>query len=83
MPLAATISLSDLDYTKAFAFEVVVSDKIATVTKAVTLPKGIPVFDWGENDFNFNVPVKIAGSLTIGGKTITEEQLTKLLALIK
>ena len=79
---SATVALSGLEYTQSFTYEVVVSDKISTVTKTLTLQKGIPVFDWGEDDFAFNVPVKINGTLTIGGKTITEAQLTKLLALI-
>lgn len=58
---SATVSLSGLDYTKAFSFEVVVSDAVNTISKPLTLQKGIPVFDWGENDFNFNVPVTIKG----------------------
>lgn len=78
----ATVNLSGLDYTQSFTYEVVVSDKISTVTKQVTLQKGIPVFDWGESDFAFNVPVKIDGTLTIGGTQITEAQLARLLALI-
>lgn len=57
----ATVSLSGLDYTKAFNFEVVVKDKLSTVSKPLTIQKGIPVFDWGENDFNFNVPISING----------------------
>ena len=79
----ATVPLTGLDYTKSFTYEVVVSDKINTVSKTLTLQKGIPVFDWGESDFAFNVPVKIDGTLTIGGQTITEAQLASLLALIK
>lgn len=58
---SATVSLTGLDYTKSFNFEVVVSDKVTTVPKPLTLQKGIPVFDWGEEDFNFNVPVTING----------------------
>lgn len=58
---SATVSLEDLDYTKSFNFEVVVADALSTVTKPLTLQKGIPVFDWGEEDFNFNVPVTING----------------------
>ena len=58
----ATVSLSGLDYTKAFDFHVSVSDKLDTVNKFITIPKGIPVFDWGENDFNFNVPISINGT---------------------
>ena len=77
------MSLSGLDYTQSFTYEVIVSDKLLSVPKTLTIPKGIPVFDWGENDFAFNVPVKIDGTLTIGGKTITEAQLARLLALIE
>lgn len=58
---SATVSLTGLDYTKAFDFEVVVADKLMLVPKPLTIQKGIPVFDWGENDFNFNVPVTING----------------------
>ena len=58
---SATVSLTGLDYTKAFNIEVVVKDKLDSVTKPLTVLKGIPVFDWGEADFNFNVPVTING----------------------
>ena len=57
----ATVHLSELDYTKSFSFEVFVNDAISPITKPITLQKGIPVFDWGEDDFNFNVPVTING----------------------
>ena len=80
---SATIPLSGLAYTESFTFEVVVSDKLMTVTKKLTVNKGIPVFDWGESDFAFNVPVSIDGTLTIGGTTITAAQLASLLGLIK
>jgi hypothetical protein len=36
-------------------------DRLQTVTKSVTVGKGIPVFDWGEGDFAFHVPVTLAG----------------------
>ena len=78
-----TVDLSGLDYTKAFTYEVIVSDELSTVPKTTTIQKGIPVFDWGENDFNLNVPVAVNGALTIGGVTITEAQLASLLALLK
>jgi hypothetical protein len=58
----ATVSLTGMDYTKSFAFEVVVSDKLNSVTKKVVLQKGIPVFDWGENDFAFHIPVSIVST---------------------
>ena len=70
-----TIPLSGLDYTQVFNYEVIVFDKLSTVPKSATIQKGIPVFDWGENDFNFNVPV------TINGVNILEK-LAELEALV-
>lgn len=74
---------TNLDYTQSFNFEISVYDEILGIVKTVTIPKGIPVFDWGEDDFQFNVPVKINGTLTIGEQEITEAQLARLLALIE
>lgn len=52
------------DYHTDYVFEVKVYDgassyALTTVTKTVNVPRGIPVYDWGENDFNFNVPVML------------------------
>lgn len=56
---SASIPLTGLDYTQAYNYEVVVSDKLATVSKPVTIGKGVPVFDWGETDMNINVPLTV------------------------
>lgn len=53
----AEIFLEGLEYTKSFDYEVVVSDALNTVPRNATVKKGIPVFDWGEGDFAFHVPV--------------------------
>ena len=64
----STLTFSGLDYTKAYRFELTLTDKIFTnggvrpakVVSDIPLSKGIPVFDWGEDDFRFNVPVTFA-----------------------
>lgn len=62
-----TLTLDDeFNYQKEYQFQVRALDGTESVTlssvlKVVTVPRGIPVFDWGENDFNFNVPVSISG----------------------
>lgn len=56
---SASIPLTDLDYTQVYNYEVVVSDKLASVSKPITIGKGVPVFDWGERDMNINVPLKV------------------------
>ena len=42
-------------------FRVVAKDKVKTITMDVPLSQGIPVFEWGKSDFQFNVPVKVMG----------------------
>ena len=64
----ATIKLSGLAYTNAYRFQILLKDSVYSSGKAVTdiyLSKGIPVFDWGENDFAFNVPVNIKAGINI------------------
>lgn len=79
---SSDISLGDsFDYRQSYIFQVQAYDgangtMLSTVTKTITLQRGIPVFDWGENDFNFHVPIKI------GDTQLTEAQLQQLLALI-
>lgn len=52
----ATAQLSGLDYKTTYTFQVRAYDLLATVDKERPI-KANPVFDWSDNDFNFNVPV--------------------------
>lgn len=61
----ATISI-DSAYTDAITIEVNVSDALKSVIQTFT-SKATPVFDWGESDFKFNVPVDIDGDLDVRG----------------
>lgn len=65
------INLSGLDYTRSHSIKVIMQDAVTTAPKNLTVQKGIPVFDWGEEDFRFNVPVDLPG-LTIGGKSLED-----------
>jgi len=66
-----TKKLSGLDYRTAHTVALTVSDAVMSVTKTLTVSKGIPVFDWGEEDFRFNVPVAVA-ALTVDGVSLKE-----------
>lgn len=50
-------TVTGLDYKKAYTFQARAIDALATVTSARYTARALPVFDWGENDFRFNVPV--------------------------
>ena len=50
--------ITNVDYEEAYEIGITVWDNTGySVTKTIQLQKGIPVFDWGESDFRFNVPV--------------------------
>ena len=53
----AEVTLTGLDYTRSFSYELVVEDKLCSLSPTATVGKGVPVFDWGEADFRFHVPV--------------------------
>lgn len=65
----SAISVGDeFDYHKDYVFQVKATDggtvngtayTLSAVTKTITVKRGIPVFDWGENDFNVNVPLML------------------------
>lgn len=67
----AQLTLTDMAYDRLYTVTVAVSDLLSREEKRLTLKKSIPVFDWGENDFRFRVPVAVE-SLTVGGKTLTD-----------
>lgn len=64
---SVNVSVSSLDYRKKYEIVAYAEDKAFTYAgntakkTPVKVMSCIPVFDWGENDFNFNVPVSING----------------------
>ena len=57
-----THTITNLDYRNSYVITVEVKDEIATLNIDTKTLKAVPIFDWGENDFNFNVPVTIQGT---------------------
>ena len=55
--ISARLPLKNLDYRTSHSIEIQLSDCLETVTKTARISKGIPVFDWGESDVRFHVPV--------------------------
>ncbi len=62
-----TVLLTGVPYEESFLVELTVKDALMKETVSVTVPKGLPVFDWGEQDFSFHVPVSMPG-LWIGAE---------------
>lgn len=64
----ATTTIEGLNYANSYTFQARANDAITEYTGDVTareqVVRIIPVFDWSENDFNFNVPVHSKGGFT-------------------
>lgn len=57
--------IEGFSYSKAYVFQCRATDKLNYVQSAQYTLRIYPVFDWGENDFNFNVPVKMNGETVL------------------
>lgn len=64
------VNLSGLNYQNKYTFQAMSVDALMEIASVERIVKTVPVFDWGENDFNFNVPVNINGELSIDGETV-------------
>lgn len=55
-------SVNGLNYQKTYEIQAMAIDRLNTITTPITILTTIPIFDWGKEDFNFNVPVNFSGS---------------------
>lgn len=53
----AAVNVTGLDYQTAYTFQTYAKDVLTITPNSETTVKATPVFDWGEYDFKFNVPV--------------------------
>lgn len=67
-----TATISGFDPSGTYEFQSRAVDKLNSAESAQDSVVLKPIFDWGKNDFNFNVPVTIDGTLTIQGSTLTD-----------
>ena len=61
----ATYTVSAIDYTTNFTYQIRVIDALETITSAEETVSYNPLFDWGEDSFNFNVPIAMNGDITL------------------
>lgn len=52
-----TFTLSGFPYGEDSKFYVTMRDALSDAQKTIPVSRGMPVFDWGESDFQFHVPV--------------------------
>lgn len=52
-----TFTIAGFSQYKSYDFEARAVDRLANISSTVEGLTALPMFDWGQNDFNFNVPV--------------------------
>ena len=73
---SAQVELTGVSYNATHTLSVLAADKLSTVQVSGTIKRGVPVFDWGEHDFEFHIPVYFQGQtleemLALSGDAIT------------
>ncbi len=63
----ASAQLTGLDEKTTYVFQTRATDRLMEVSSAEKSVKATPVFDWGKEDFVFNVPVDFKGGAWSGG----------------
>lgn len=76
---SASASITGLNYKSSYTFQIRAIDKLLTINSPEKTVKTVPLFDWGANDFNFNVDTSVNGDLTITGDIIIGGQSLKSL----
>ncbi len=61
------VEFQNLDYQETYLFEAKAVDQLMTVETEQLVVKCMPVFDWNNDDFQFNVPVIVNGDLVVTG----------------
>lgn len=80
----AETTLYGLGYAYAYEVEVRIEDNFNAASTTPTVGRGIPVYDWGENDFRTNVQLiagagmQMRGDLTFGGSYTAAKMRTAL-----
>lgn len=72
---SVNIQISGFEYQESYDFRLVAKDKTRTLTQDVNLSRGVPVFDWGKDDFNINVQlntkdINSSGTINCSGTLI-------------
>lgn len=57
-----TGEIAGLEYTSEWVVEITVSDRLMSKTVDAAVGKGIPIANWGEDFWQFNVDVRMAGA---------------------
>lgn len=56
-------TIPEFNYRSSYVFQAKAVDKLSSIESTEITVITVPLFDWGESDFNFNIPVSIQGNI--------------------
>ena len=62
-----SFTIPNFSYKNVYVFEAFAYDLLSTANASPLTARSTPVFHWGENDFQFEVPVTMNGNATVTG----------------
>lgn len=80
---SAQVELTGVSYNETHTLSVAATDKLSTVQVSDTIKRGVPVFDWGEHDFEFHIPVYFQGQTLEGMLALNGDAITGVLPISK
>ena len=80
---SAQVELTGVSYNETHTLSVAAADKLSTVQVSDTIKRGVPVFDWGEEDFEFHVPVSFQGKTLSEILSLDGDEISGILPITK
>lgn len=80
---SAQVELTGVSYNATHTLSVLAADKLSTVQVSDTIKRGVPVFDWGEEDFEFHVPVSFQGKTLSEILSLDGDEISGILPITK
>ena len=80
---SAQVELTGVSYNETHTLSVLAADKLSTVQVSDTIKRGVPVFDWGEHDFEFHIPVYFQGRTLEEMLSLSGDDMTGILPISK
>lgn len=70
----ASVNITGLNYQSTYTVQATATDMINTsgILSVERIVKTTPVFNWGENNFDINVPLDVKGSISIDGALLPD-----------
>ena len=69
---SVSAEISGMDYRESYVFRLIAGDSAMELTREISISAGVPVFDWGKDDFELHVLLKAVEAIFSGTVTLNK-----------